>query len=239
MSHLTKLSDTVALTDAVAMPEVGVVVDQAPENLAEAALKAGFRHLICNQANQPAVQAAIAQSGLPADTSFVTVRLAPGEQLALAAPVNLVVASIDETSLQAATQAVATGQAQAKAISGEMAPDAALVVLPVGVTQQQREAVKAAEAAGLKVASDLPFGEGDLALLRPLRRMAERYGKTPQQVVIRWLLQSGVWPWLPATTAEELTEWGAVFDFELSFHDTQVLAALDGRPMAPRKHRRH
>ncbi|MFD1440126.1 aldo-keto reductase family protein [Lacticaseibacillus hegangensis] len=238
MSHLTKLSDTVALTDAVAMPEVGVVVDKAPENLAEAALKAGFRHLICNQANLPVVQAAIAQSGLPADASFVTVRLAAGEQLALAAPVALIVAGSDDASRQAATQAVATGQAQAKAVSGEMAPDAMLVVLPVGVTQQ-REAVKAAKAAGLKVASDLPFGEGDLALLRPLRRMAERYGKTPQQVVIRWLLQSGVWPWLPATTAEEVTEWGAVFDFELSFHDTQVLAALDGRPMAPRKHRRH
>lgn len=240
MSHLTKLSDTVALTQTVNMPEVGVVIDQAPQVLAQAALAAGFRHLVCTPKHLPAVAAAVAQCALPPAAVFVTVRLEAAAAFAPQRPVDLVVADGEATE-RVAIALVAAGQAQAWACSGQLAAPSGAVLraLPLGVTAQCREAAAQARAAGQQVASELPFGRGDLALLRPLRRMAERYGKTPAQIVIRWLLQQGVWPWLPAAEAQQLSEWGQVFDFELSFHDLQVLDALDGRPMAPRKHRRH
>lgn len=245
MTQLTKLSDAVMIKDR-AIPIVGVIVDEAPAVLTTEALKLGYRHVICTPANLAAVRAAIAAGEFANAQVAVSIRLVPpvAPLSALASnPVSLLVAEGATAADQAVlAQAVASGLAGAWGTDGlpESAaqPAEGLVVLPLGVTAQLPAVVHAARAAGLFVASDLPFGEGDLTLLRPLRRMADRLGKTPAQIVVRWLLQQGVLVWLPASTSAQLAEWGAVFDFELSFQDQQVLAALDGRAMAPQKHRR-
>ncbi|MFD1392376.1 hypothetical protein ACFQ3L_02090 [Lacticaseibacillus jixianensis] len=241
MSHLTKLSDTKALNAALAIPALGVIVDEAPAPLAAAALAQGYRHLVCAPAHLATVQAAVAAAATPV---FITVRLVSPVAPALAALAQadlLVATAAADGDLTALAQAVAAGRAKAWGSDAEdqAAAGQAVLVMPLGVTRQYPAAVARAQAAHQLVATDLPFGQGDLALLRPLRRMAERYQKTPAQIVVRWLLQGERLVWLPAQTPAQLAEWGDVFDFELSFHDMQVLASLDGRAMAPQKRRRH
>lgn len=57
-----------------------------------------------------------------------------------------------------------------------------------------------------------------------LRRIGERYGKSPAQVAIRWLVQqAGVCTVPKATSREHLAATLDVFDFELT--DAEMLAA--------------
>lgn len=57
-----------------------------------------------------------------------------------------------------------------------------------------------------------------------LNAIADRYGKTPAQILIRWNLQHGTVPLPKANSRDHLEENIDVFDFELSGQD---LAALD------------
>jgi len=58
-----------------------------------------------------------------------------------------------------------------------------------------------------------------------LARIAQRSGKTPAQILLRWNLQHGVVPLPKANRSEHLKENLDVFDFEL---DSKDMAALDG-----------
>ena len=70
-----------------------------------------------------------------------------------------------------------------------------------------------------------PLGTGRHLRDRQVAGIAERLGRTPAQVLIRWSLQRGVVV-LPKSTHRERIEQNAqVFDFELSAED---MAALDG-----------
>jgi 2,5-diketo-D-gluconate reductase A len=60
---------------------------------------------------------------------------------------------------------------------------------------------------------------------RTLGSVAERYGKTPAQILIRWNLQRGTVPIPKANRTDHLEENIRVFDFEL---DEEDLTALEG-----------
>jgi len=62
-----------------------------------------------------------------------------------------------------------------------------------------------------------------------LAEIAERYGKTPAQVLIRWNLQRGTVPIPKANRREHLEENLDVFDFELEEDDLARLDALNER----------
>jgi 2,5-diketo-D-gluconate reductase A len=80
-----------------------------------------------------------------------------------------------------------------------------------------------------------PIGQGGDLLQDPtLTALAEKYGKTPAQVVLRWHVQLGniVFPksMRPARMRENID----VYDFELSDADMQAVSALDtGTRMGP------
>ena len=58
------------------------------------------------------------------------------------------------------------------------------------------------------------------------------YGKTPAQVVLRWLLQEGVVAIPKSVHAERIAQNSAVDDFELSPSDMVQIGALDtGKPL--------
>jgi 2,5-diketo-D-gluconate reductase A len=60
-----------------------------------------------------------------------------------------------------------------------------------------------------------------------VREIAERVGRTPAQVLIRWCLERGI-PVIPkSTNRERIEENGQVFDFALSEEDLAALDALD------------
>lgn len=60
-----------------------------------------------------------------------------------------------------------------------------------------------------------------------LVQLAEKYGKTPAQVLIRWSLQNGFIALPKSVHADRLAENISVFDFELSEEDLEALGSKD------------
>ena len=72
-----------------------------------------------------------------------------------------------------------------------------------------------------------PLGTGRHLSHPVVARIAERGGRTPAQVLLRWCIQLGL-PVIPKSThRERIEENGRIFDFELSPEDMEQLAALD------------
>jgi len=76
----------------------------------------------------------------------------------------------------------------------------------------------------LEAWSPLMQGHLDLPLLQEL---AQKYGKTPAQIVLRWDLQNGVVTIPKSVTESRIIENSQVFDFELSADDMGRIAALN------------
>ncbi|MDF2936785.1 MAG: 2,5-diketo-D-gluconic acid reductase [Paenibacillaceae bacterium] len=78
-----------------------------------------------------------------------------------------------------------------------------------------------------------PLGRGNSITEQPeITGIAQRYGKSPSQVVLRWHIQLGALPIPRARSAEHQQENLAVFDFELSPEEMELINGLtraDGR----------
>jgi diketogulonate reductase-like aldo/keto reductase len=79
-----------------------------------------------------------------------------------------------------------------------------------------------------------PLGQG-AALTDPvITRLAQRYGRTPAQVVLRWHLDLGNVVIPKSVTPSRIRENVAVFDFALTAEDAREVAGLDsGRRIGP------
>ncbi|HEX8446011.1 MAG TPA: aldo/keto reductase [Sphingomonas sp.] len=74
-----------------------------------------------------------------------------------------------------------------------------------------------------------PLGQG-AALEEPvLARIAEKHGKSPAQVVLRWHIESGLSVIPKSTRPERLAENIAIFDFALDAEDHAAIGTLDRR----------
>lgn len=82
---------------------------------------------------------------------------------------------------------------------------------------------------GILTESWSPLGSGkyDLAELPGFAEIAERHGKTVQQIAIRWHLQEGLIVFPKTTRVERMIENATVFDFELSDDEMATIAAAD------------
>lgn len=94
---------------------------------------------------------------------------------------------------------------------------------------QQRELRAFQEPRGTLTEAWGPLGQGkyELASLPGLAAIAERHGKSVQQVAIRWHLQEGVIVFPKTTKRERMIENAEVFDFELSADEMATIAAAD------------
>jgi 2,5-diketo-D-gluconate reductase A len=73
-----------------------------------------------------------------------------------------------------------------------------------------------------------PIGQGQGLLDEPsLAELAQRYGKTPAQVVLRWHVQLGNIVFPKSMRPERMRENIDVFDFELSPEDVEAVSALE------------
>lgn len=73
-----------------------------------------------------------------------------------------------------------------------------------------------------------PIAKGGALLQDPVTRaVAEKYAKTPAQVVIRWHLQLGNVAIPKSATPSRIAENFAVFDFELDDDDVQAISELN------------
>ena len=73
-----------------------------------------------------------------------------------------------------------------------------------------------------------PIGQGKGLLDHPvLADLAEKYGRSPAQIVLRWHVQLGNIVFPKSVHPERMRENIDVFDFELNPHDEQAISALD------------
>lgn len=94
---------------------------------------------------------------------------------------------------------------------------------------QQIESKKWHDKYGVQMEAWAPFGEGRGGMfeLPELKKIAEKYGKTAAQVILRWHLQRGIVVIPKSTHIERMEENFNVFDFALTDEDMKEIAALD------------
>jgi 2,5-diketo-D-gluconate reductase A len=225
------------------------------ENAVRWALEVGYRHVDSAQAygNEESVGKALRDSGVPREDVFLTTKFYPGsrdpEAEAEQSLRRLGVEQIDLylihwprggptwawTGMERAHE---RGLARSIGVSnfdaGELDAVLAAGSVPPVVDQVQFSAFKYRRAlleastqrdVVLEAYSPLTTGRnlGD----RRLAGLAERVGRTPAQVLLRWAVQRDI-PVIPKSRRRERIEENAqIFDFTLSDADMQLLDALD------------
>lgn len=87
---------------------------------------------------------------------------------------------------------------------------------------------------GIQLEAWAPFGEGRNGIFNSpvLKEIADKYGKTTAQVILRWHLQRGIVVIPKSTHVERMEENFNVFDFELNEEDMTAIASLDKKQSA-------
>ena len=145
-------------------------------------------------------------------------------------------------------QAVAAGKVRSIGLSNFMADhlqdilDAGDIVPAVNQIEYhpyliQAEAITACDEHDIAITAWSPLMQGNF-LNEPLfAEIAEGYGKTAAQVVLRWCLQNDVIVIPKSVHQKRIVENGALFDFELSEEDMQRIDELErGERFGPDPH---
>ena len=74
-----------------------------------------------------------------------------------------------------------------------------------------------------------PLGHGNSQLMAEpvILALAEKYGKTPAQIVLRWHIQMGFSPVPGSRSHDHIKENGDIFDFEMTSEDIQSINGLN------------
>jgi 2,5-diketo-D-gluconate reductase A len=80
---------------------------------------------------------------------------------------------------------------------------------------------------GIATESWSPLGQGQLLQDREIARIADKHGKTPAQIIIRWHLDSGLIVIPKSVHPDRIRQNADVFDFRLDDEDMAAIAALD------------
>lgn len=97
------------------------------------------------------------------------------------------------------------------------------------IYNQQKELKEWADKYGIQLEAWAPFGEGRGGTFDnpAIVKLAEKYGKTPAQVMLRWHIQRGIVVIPKSTHIDRMEENFNVFDFTLSDEDMDAIAGLD------------
>jgi diketogulonate reductase-like aldo/keto reductase len=219
------------------------------------ALEIGYRHIDTAQAygNEESVGKALADSDVPREEIFLATKFYPGHDDPKAeAEKSLERLGVDQVDLYlihwpqggptwawpGMQKAKEAGYARSIGISNfsvdEIEALLAEADTPPVVNQVQfsplkyrKKLLEACEQHQIVLEAYSPLGTGAMLDDDTVRELAERTGRTPAQVLIRWCVQRGL-PTIPKSThRERLEENFQVFDFELSDDDMAALDALD------------
>jgi diketogulonate reductase-like aldo/keto reductase len=232
-------------------------VPDGPEcvNAVRWALELGYRHVDTAQAygNEESVGQAIRESGVPREELFITTKFYPrNEDPAAAIEQSLRRLGVDQVDLYiihwpeggptwawpGMQRARELGHARSIGVSNfsvaELDAVLAEATTPPVVDQVQfspfeyrRALLEAARERGIALEGYSSLGTGRHLRDAAVARIAQRLGRTPAQVLLRWSVQHGV-PVLPKSTHRERIEENAqIFDFGLSDDDMAELDGLD------------
>lgn len=74
-----------------------------------------------------------------------------------------------------------------------------------------------------------PLGKGKQLGEPEIMKLAEKYKKTPAQIILRWHLQRGIVSLPKSVHKERIISNGDIFDFELSEEDMKLMFTMDHR----------
>jgi diketogulonate reductase-like aldo/keto reductase len=219
------------------------------------ALDLGYRHIDTAQAygNEESVGKALRDSGLPRDQVFITTKFYPGRNdPAAEARQSLRRLGVDRVDLYLVhwpqggpawawpgmEQARELGYARSVGVSNFSASELAEVIaagtIPPAVNQVQfspqryrRALLDACLRRNVAAEAYSPLGTGRNLSDVTVTRVAQRAGRTPAQVLLRWALQHGLPVITKSTHRERIHENAQIFDFTLSELDMTELDALD------------
>jgi diketogulonate reductase-like aldo/keto reductase len=219
------------------------------------ALDLGYRHIDTAQAygNEESVGKALRDSGLPRDQVFITTKFYPGRNdPAAEASQSLRRLGVDRVDLYLVhwpqggpawawpgmEQARELGYARSVGVSNFSASELAEVIaagtIPPAVNQVQfspqryrRALLDACLRRDVAAEAYSPLGTGRNLSDATVTRVAQRAGRTPAQVLLRWALQHGLPVITKSTHRERIHENAQIFDFTLSELDMTELDALD------------
>jgi len=232
-------------------------VPNGPEcvNAVRAALDVGYRHVDTAQAygNEESVGQALRESGLAREEVFITTKFYPGRRdPAAEAEQSLRRLGVDRVDLYiihwprggptwawpGMERAHELGHTRSIGVSNFSVGELDEVIdggrrQPV-VDQVQFSPFKyrlalleACRTKGVALEAYSPLGTGRNLSDATVKRVAERAGRTPAQVLLRWCVQRGI-PVIPKSThRERIAENAQLFDFRLSDQDIADLDALD------------
>jgi diketogulonate reductase-like aldo/keto reductase len=231
------------------------------------ALELGYRHIDTAQAygNEESVGRALRESGIARDEVFVTTKFHPGR----GDPVAEAEASLRRLSLDYVDLYIihwpgggptwawpgmegARERAYARSIGVsnfdvvELRELLGAANVPPAVNQVQfspyeyRTALlDACERYGVVLEAYSPLGRGRYVASETVTRIAQRLGRTPAQVLLRWCIQRDI-PVIPKSThRERIAENGQIFDLELTDEDMARLDELDRTGGTDRALERH
>lgn len=90
----------------------------------------------------------------------------------------------------------------------------------------QQETLEACRANGILVEAWSPLGRGNLLSDSLICSIASRLGKSPSQVILRWVIQRGVLPLVKSVHAERIRENFMITGFSLDDEDMEAIAGL-------------
>jgi 2,5-diketo-D-gluconate reductase A len=219
------------------------------------ALEEGYRHIDTAQAygNEESVGQGIRESGVPREEIFVTTKFFPRrEDPAAELEQSLRRLGLDYVDLYiihwpqvgplwawpGLEKAREAGHTRSIGVSNFSAAEISQLLdqtdQPPVVNQvlfnpfaYRRGLMEACSERGIVLEAYSPLGTGNHLGDATVKQIAERVGRTPAQVLLRWGLQHGV-PQIPKSThRERIVENAQLFDFELSAEDMAALDALD------------
>jgi diketogulonate reductase-like aldo/keto reductase len=225
------------------------------ENAVRWALELGYRHIDTAQAygNERSVGRAVRDSGVPRDEIFITTKFYPAKDDPEAeAERSLERLGVDQVDLYiihwpqggptwawpGMQRAKEHGYAKSIGVSNfsvaELDELLAGADTPPVVDQVQfspfkyrRALLEACEERDIALEAYSPLGTGRHLSDRRVQEIADRVGRTPAQVLLRWCLERDLIVIPKSTHRERIEENAQVFDFTLSAEDMAALDALD------------
>jgi diketogulonate reductase-like aldo/keto reductase len=219
------------------------------------ALELGYRHIDTAQAygNEESVGVGLIESGIGREQVFITTKFFPRRRDPVAeVERSLRRLGVDQVDLYIVhwpqggptwawpgmEQARERGYTRSIGVSNFDASELAQVIgvasSPPVANQVQfspfeyrRALLEACERHRVVLEAYSPLGTGRHLSDPAVRRIAERLGRTPAQVLLRWSVQRDI-PVIPKSTRlERIEEDAQIFDFSLSDEDLAALDALD------------